>query len=201
VYSDPTNVDDDLVESIVQPAASSANAPEVFRRIITGNGTSINRLLRKTRAPLLLLWGDKVKAPPCDESNCHAHVVLCMTPETCRDLCTMLAYNMMVAVALYNHLDSRERKLEDWYNLYCIIYQQSMCYSVWITWLVWLQDPWIRPASADKVMALYPAAQRIRLDAGHCPHVWSKSYPPYCIELQIITDCRMMEWMYSNRFY
>ena len=113
VYSDPTNVDDDLVESIVQPAASSANAPEVFRRIITGNGTSINRLLRKTRAPLLLLWGDKVKAPPCDESNCHAHVVLCMTPENCRDLCTMLAYNMMVAVALYNHLDSRERKLED----------------------------------------------------------------------------------------
>lgn len=63
VYSDPTNVDDDLVESIVQPAASSANAPEVFRRIITGNGTSINRLLRKTRAPLLLLWGDKVEPP------------------------------------------------------------------------------------------------------------------------------------------
>lgn len=90
VYADPTNVDDDLVLSISQPAASSANAPEVFRRIITGSGISINRLLRRTQAPLLLLWGD--------------------------------------------------------------------------------QDPWIRPASADKVMALYPSAQRIRLNAGHCPH-------------------------------
>ena len=29
VYSDPRNVDDDLVTSIVQPAESSANAPEV----------------------------------------------------------------------------------------------------------------------------------------------------------------------------
>ena len=64
VYSDPTNVDDDLVLSISQPAASSANAPEVFRRIITGSGTSINRLLRRTQAPLLLLWGDKVAANP-----------------------------------------------------------------------------------------------------------------------------------------
>ncbi len=118
VYSDPRNVDDDLVTSIVQPAESSVNAPEVihdpclligwivkpvleargrprtavvslpaqhltkvlelswlqadsasasspgnpqvFRRIITGSGESINRLLRRTRAPLLLLWGDKV---------------------------------------------------------------------------------------------------------------------------------------------
>ena len=64
VYADPTNVDDDLVLSISQPAASSANAPEVFRRIITGSGTSINRLLRRTQAPLLLLWGDKVMPAP-----------------------------------------------------------------------------------------------------------------------------------------
>ena len=63
VYSDPRNVDDDLVTSIVQPAESSGNAPEVFRRIITGSGESINRLLRRTRAPLLLLWGDKVWRP------------------------------------------------------------------------------------------------------------------------------------------
>ena len=50
VYSDPRNVDDDLVTSIVQPAESSGNAPEVFRRIITGSGESINRLLRRTHA-------------------------------------------------------------------------------------------------------------------------------------------------------
>jgi hypothetical protein len=65
VYSDPRNVDDDLVTSIVQPAESSGNAPEVFRRIITGSGESINRLLRRTRAPLLLLWGDKVRFLTC----------------------------------------------------------------------------------------------------------------------------------------
>ncbi|CAM9458368.1 unnamed protein product [Heterosigma akashiwo] len=32
------------------------------------------------------------------------------------------------------------------------------------------EDPWIRPAAADKVQALYPGAERISVDAGHCPH-------------------------------
>jgi pimeloyl-ACP methyl ester carboxylesterase len=31
-------------------------------------------------------------------------------------------------------------------------------------------DPWIRPQAADKIQALYPAAQRVDIDAGHCPH-------------------------------
>ena len=31
-------------------------------------------------------------------------------------------------------------------------------------------DPWIRPQAADKVQAIYPAAQRVSIDAGHCPH-------------------------------
>lgn len=31
-------------------------------------------------------------------------------------------------------------------------------------------DPWIRPQAADRVQALYPAAQRVSIDAGHCPH-------------------------------
>lgn len=31
-------------------------------------------------------------------------------------------------------------------------------------------DPWIRPQAADKVQALYPAAQRVSIEAGHCPH-------------------------------
>ncbi len=33
-----------------------------------------------------------------------------------------------------------------------------------------MQDPWIRPASADRIQALYPRAERINVDAGHCPH-------------------------------
>jgi pimeloyl-ACP methyl ester carboxylesterase len=32
------------------------------------------------------------------------------------------------------------------------------------------QDPWIRPQAADKIQSLYPAAQRVDVDAGHCPH-------------------------------
>ena len=37
-------------------------------------------------------------------------------------------------------------------------------------WLVWgKEDPWIRPASADKFQKLYPNAKRINIDAGHCP--------------------------------
>ena len=37
--------------------------------------------------------------------------------------------------------------------------------------LVWGEyDPWIRPQAADKIQALYPAAQRMSIDAGHCPH-------------------------------
>ena len=31
-------------------------------------------------------------------------------------------------------------------------------------------DPWIRPQAADKVQAVYPKAQRVSIDAGHCPH-------------------------------
>ena len=32
------------------------------------------------------------------------------------------------------------------------------------------EDPWIRPAAADKIQALYPKSQRASIDAGHCPH-------------------------------
>lgn len=59
VYIDTTNVDDDLVTSILQPA-QDANAAECFRLILSGSGSSINRLLRRMQPmPLLLLWGDK----------------------------------------------------------------------------------------------------------------------------------------------
>eukprot|EP00607_Mallomonas_marina_P009734 CAMPEP_0182420800 /NCGR_PEP_ID=MMETSP1167-20130531/5875_1 /TAXON_ID=2988 /ORGANISM="Mallomonas Sp, Strain CCMP3275" /LENGTH=333 /DNA_ID=CAMNT_0024597253 /DNA_START=185 /DNA_END=1190 /DNA_ORIENTATION=+ len=32
------------------------------------------------------------------------------------------------------------------------------------------QDPWIRPLSADRIQTLFPAAERVNLVAGHCPH-------------------------------
>lgn len=58
VYVDNANVDDDLVESILQPAQDGA-AAECFRLILSGSGTSINSLLAKMEQPLLLLWGDR----------------------------------------------------------------------------------------------------------------------------------------------
>jgi pimeloyl-ACP methyl ester carboxylesterase len=33
-----------------------------------------------------------------------------------------------------------------------------------------MSDPWIRPAAADKIEALFPKAQRVNVNAGHCPH-------------------------------
>ncbi|KAK9830202.1 hypothetical protein WJX72_010275 [[Myrmecia] bisecta] len=89
VYTNDTNVDDELVRSIVRPA-QDPKAAEVFFRIITGNGIAVNRLLQQVKAPLLLLWGE--------------------------------------------------------------------------------QDPWIRPAAADRIASLYPSAERVRIPAGHCPH-------------------------------
>ena len=69
VYSvNPEYVDDDLVESIRQPALDS-NAPEVFFRIITQNGSgpslTFNKLLNDLQCPLLLAWGVKVCTVLC----------------------------------------------------------------------------------------------------------------------------------------
>jgi len=44
------------VTSILQPA-QDIRAAECFRLILSGSGISINRLLRRMQAPLLLLWG------------------------------------------------------------------------------------------------------------------------------------------------
>eukprot|EP00978_Attheya_sp_CCMP212_P047683 scaffold422984_cov51-Attheya_sp.AAC.5 len=32
------------------------------------------------------------------------------------------------------------------------------------------EDPWIRPAAADKIQTLYTNSQRVSIPAGHCPH-------------------------------
>jgi pimeloyl-ACP methyl ester carboxylesterase len=58
VYVDKTNIDDDLVDSILIPAQDPA-ASEVFYRVITARGTPVNRLLDQfeDKMPLLLLWG------------------------------------------------------------------------------------------------------------------------------------------------
>lgn len=56
VYSnDQKNVDSQLVASIVAPA-QHPNAAEVFYRVITGRGQSLNSLLDRMQAPLFLLW-------------------------------------------------------------------------------------------------------------------------------------------------
>ena len=60
VYTDPTNIDDELVQSIAFPAKDKS-AAEVFYRVITANGTPVNQLLQELkshRTPMLLLWGD-----------------------------------------------------------------------------------------------------------------------------------------------
>eukprot|EP01041_Mallomonas_annulata_P000802 gene802-1561_t len=37
--------------------------------------------------------------------------------------------------------------------------------------LLWGEkDPWIRPQAADRIQAMFPAAIRVSVDAGHCPH-------------------------------
>lgn len=97
VYIDKTNVDDDLVRSIIRAAEDPA-AAEVFYRVIggnsgvTGGGASVNQLLNKlnNKMPMLLLWGDL--------------------------------------------------------------------------------DPWIGPGSAARVKKYYPKADRVGIQAGHCPH-------------------------------
>lgn len=61
MYVNKGAIDDDLVQSIALPAASSRDAPEVFYRVITAKGAPMNRLLDGLNGemPLLLLWGDK----------------------------------------------------------------------------------------------------------------------------------------------
>jgi len=60
VYVDKVNIDDDLIDSILIPAQDPA-ASEVFYRVITAQGTPVNRLLDKleNKMPLLLLWGSE----------------------------------------------------------------------------------------------------------------------------------------------
>lgn len=37
--------------------------------------------------------------------------------------------------------------------------------------LLWgTQDPWIGPSAADKIQTLFPAASRVDINGGHCPH-------------------------------
>lgn len=37
--------------------------------------------------------------------------------------------------------------------------------------LVWgMKDPWMQPQKARAIMELYPAAELVEIDAGHCPH-------------------------------
>ena len=69
VYFSHDNVDDELVESILNPA-DDPNASEVFYRVITSRGTPVNALLdtlEQHDMPLFLLWGSK--DPWCVPAN------------------------------------------------------------------------------------------------------------------------------------
>lgn len=56
VYVSSANIDQELVTSIVDPA-QHPDAPDVFYKVITGNGRSVNELLRSLDdMPVLLLW-------------------------------------------------------------------------------------------------------------------------------------------------
>ncbi len=60
VYIDPTNVDDDLVESIRRPSLDPG-AFQVFRKVFQARGLQgkpIDELFIDLQAPLLLLWGN-----------------------------------------------------------------------------------------------------------------------------------------------
>ena len=60
VYVSKANIDDDLVNSIVDPA-QDPNAPDVFFRVISSEGASINSLLQKVKVHLL--------GPPLDAES------------------------------------------------------------------------------------------------------------------------------------
>jgi len=57
VYIDPTNVDDELVESILRPSRDPG-AFGVFRTVFDiPRGQPLDELFAELQAPLLLLWG------------------------------------------------------------------------------------------------------------------------------------------------
>lgn len=63
VYVNEDRIDDDLVRSIAIPA-EDPNAPEVFYRVITAKGQSVNKLLDRIKTAtsppdVFLLWGEK----------------------------------------------------------------------------------------------------------------------------------------------
>lgn len=60
VYVSSVNIDEELVTSIVDPA-QHPDAPQVFYKVVTGNGRSMNEILGTLDAlpeefPVLLLW-------------------------------------------------------------------------------------------------------------------------------------------------
>lgn len=78
VYTvDPSKVDDDLVDSIMYPATLADS--EVYRMVVTRPGRplglNLDDLMRKCRAPVLLLWGlkDPWITPATADLICETH--------------------------------------------------------------------------------------------------------------------------------
>jgi len=56
--------------------------------------------------------------------------------------------------------------------------------------LLWGErDPWIRPQAGNAIQRLYPAAERVSLDAGHCPHD----------EVPALVNAALLAWLERQR--
>ena len=77
VYVSKLNIDDDLVSSIVDPA-QDPNAPDVFYRVISSNGASINSLLQKIKARscLNMCWSSLHQESLCAKTYSSAPELL-----------------------------------------------------------------------------------------------------------------------------
>lgn len=68
IYADTQNVDDDLLDILLQPAADEG-AQDVFLRVFTGPaGPTRESLLQQVQTPVLALWGADDGFTPLDET-------------------------------------------------------------------------------------------------------------------------------------
>lgn len=192
VYVSRANIDDDLVSSIVDPA-QDPNAPDVFYRVISSNGASINSLLQKVKVRIYGL---------ADPSN-----LMCLSLPSAMEVCVLMissptiawchkAMSMRIFDWATSHLSfcsascpslpgllassSEAKKISDRISVIACHTKEGV--PVWDFWdiphlsqaplfLLWGElDPWITPASADRIQKIFPAAKRVDIRGGHCPH-------------------------------
>ena len=146
VYIDDTNIDEDLVDSIVRPA-QDPNAAEVFYRIITGKGTPVNQLLARLDKPLLLLWGAQDPWCAATRPSVPGPLLPCKLSLL---RCAALLMHACAAPAMHA-LPPRGRG-----GLFKGLLAACLCR--------------ITPRSADRIVSLYPSSRKVLIRGGHCPH-------------------------------